>query len=111
MTRCMAFKMMTTRVSIGCQTGNIANITSWGLYNVKSEADEMNMCNSDAGFATGLTCAGYSSADSPLYLDKLKPCQGKKTCIFHDLEDAIPIGTSSIGGESCTTTENTTLFI
>jgi hypothetical protein len=112
MTRCMAFKMMTDKVSIGCHTGSIANITSFGLYAPKSEADENNMCNADAGFATGLGgCSGYSSTESSLYTDKLLPCQGKKTCIFHDLEEAVPIGKSYPDGKECKITENDTLFI
>ena len=107
----MSFKMMTDKVSLGCHTGAIANITSFGVYAKGSNADEMNMCSSDAGFATGNQCQGYSSRESSLFEDKLKPCQGKKTCIFHNLEEVLPIGTSNPDGNECKIEATSTFFV
>jgi hypothetical protein len=72
--RCMSFKMMTEKVSIGCDTGLIGNVTSFGVYAKGSTADTMNMCNIDAGFDTGNMCKGYSSRESSFFEDKLKFC-------------------------------------
>lgn len=112
MTRCMSFKMMTDKVSVGCHTGIIGNFTSFGVYAHGSQADELNSCNAEAGFDTGVPgCKGYSSRESNFFEDKLKPCQGKKSCVFKGLEDSIPQGTSYLEGEECKIEPTTTLFI
>ena len=74
MTRCLSFKMMTDKVSVGCNTGHIGNFTSFGVYAAGSKADEMNMCYDEAGYDTGVQCDFYSSRDSALFTDKLEPC-------------------------------------
>ena len=75
MTRCMSFKMMTDKVSVGCHTGIIGNFTSFGVYAHGSEADIYTMCHSDAGFDTGIPgCKDYSSRESNLFEEKLQPC-------------------------------------
>ena len=73
-TRCMSFKMMTEKISLGCENGMIGNFTSFGVYAKGSKADEMSMCNIDAGFDTGNNCRGYSSRESSFFEDKLKFC-------------------------------------
>ena len=110
-TRCMSFKMITDKVSLGCDTGLIANVTSFGVYSQNSTADLYNMCSADAGFDTGSNCKGYSSRDTNLFEDKLAPCQGKKTCVFHGLEDVVPIGTSYPDGDECKITPTSTFFV
>lgn len=74
MPKCMSFKLMTDKVSLHCKDGIIGNITSFGVYAQGSEADLNNQCNSEANFDTSLNCKGYSSRDSDLYNDGLKPC-------------------------------------
>lgn len=110
-TRCMAFKMISDKVSLGCDTGKIANITSFGVYAAKSVADTNNMCHADAGFDIGSGCKGYSSFESDVYNEKLKPCQGKQTCIFKNLEEVIPMGTSYPDGETCIVAKTSTFFV
>ena len=110
-TRCVSFRMTTDKVSLGCDTGFIGNVTDFGVYQHNSEADIMEMCSIDAGFNTGSNCKGYSSRESELYIDKLAPCQGKKLCNFKNLDEAIPIGTSYPDGEECKLSENDTLFV
>lgn len=86
MTRCMAFKLMTDKVSVGCHTGKIGNFTSFGVYAHGSQADDFNSCNADAGFDTGIPgCKFYSSEESDLFKEKLKPCEGRKSCVFKGL--------------------------
>jgi hypothetical protein len=69
------------------------------------------MCSAEAGFDTGSNCKGYSSRDTNLFEDKLAPCQGKKTCVFHGLEDVVPIGTSYPDGDECKITATSTFFV
>lgn len=40
-TRCVAFRMTTDKVSLGCDTGFIGNVTDFGVYQHNSEADIM----------------------------------------------------------------------
>jgi hypothetical protein len=101
LTRCMSFNMFTEKVSIGCETGIIGNVTSFGVYKKGSQADMFNMCNAEAGFDTGNSCKGYSSRESSLFEDKLKFCQGKKACIMKDIQDDVPTGTSYPDGDEC----------
>ena len=112
MARCLSFKMMTDKVSVGCNTGHIGNFTSFGVYAAGSKADEYNMCYDEAGYDTGLQCDFYSSRDSSLFTEKLEPCQGQKGCIFNGLQSVIPLG-SSTGpeGQACALEDNATLFI
>lgn len=100
-TRCVSFRMTTDKVSLGCDTGFIGNVTDFGVYAHNSEADIQNMCSAEAGFNTGNGCKGYSTREGDLYTDKLAPCQGKKLCNFHNLQEVIPIGTSYPEGEEC----------
>ena len=111
LTRCMAFELSTDKISIGCESGLIGNVTYFGVYARGSEADKLNMCSSDASFDTGNLCKGYSSKESDLFLDKLSKCQGKEKCVFHGLHEVLPTGSSYPEGDECVISEHDYLYV
>ena len=64
--RCIAAKLIGDDLSMGCNTGIIADITHMGVYAKDSEADQRSMCSNDGvGVSTGLSCASLSSKEHP----------------------------------------------
>ena len=106
-TRCTSLKLVGDTAAIGCQTGTITGITSFGVYAKESEADVKNLCSSKEDVSTGLSCSSVSSQDHPFYTEKLSTCIGQKSCIMKGVHDVLPLG----GSGSCVLEESSTVFI
>lgn len=111
MSRCMNIKLVGDDVSVGCNTGTITQISHFGVYAKDSEADQRSICTLDTGsVSTGLQCDDLSSKDHPIYTDKLKACEGQKSCLVHNIHDEIPLGAQP-GNSNCVLTETDSMFI
>lgn len=100
MARCLNVKMVSESLSISCPTGNIAEISHFGVYAKDSEADQRSLCTSEGvTVSTGLQCDSVSSKDGAFYTDKLSPCVGKQSCLITSLHDELPLGSQ---GGGCT---------
>jgi hypothetical protein len=62
---------------ISCEVGTIAKILSTGIFELGSEAENHNLCDSRMyDFDTGLNCSGISENNHPV-LEKLETCIGE----------------------------------
>lgn len=107
--RCVTVKMVSESLSVSCPTGNIADVTQFGVYAKDSEADQRSLCTAQGvSVSTGLSCDSLSKKDHPFYTDKLQPCVGQQSCLIHGLHDELPLGNN---GDGCSLEETDTLFV
>jgi hypothetical protein len=110
MARCLNVKMATETMSVSCPTGQISEITHFGVYAKDSEAEQRSLCTSEGvSVSTGLDCADISKKDHSFYTDKLTPCVGQESCLIHGIHDELPLGSQP--GSSCTLQETDSIFV
>ena len=62
----------TETLSVSCPTGQISEISHFGVYAKGSEADQRSLCTSEGvSVSTGKDCSSISKKDSSFYTDKL----------------------------------------
>ena len=109
--RCLNVNMETETLSVSCPTGQISEISHFGVYAKGSEADQRSLCTSEGvSVSTGLDCSSVSKKDNSFYTDKLAPCVGQESCLIHSLHDDITIGSQS-GDPGCNISDTDTLFV
>lgn len=109
--RCINVKLLGDSVSVSCSTGQVSEITHWGVYKKDSEADQRSLCTSEGvSVSTGVECSSVSKRDHSLYTDKLATCIGQESCMIHGIHDDIPIGAQP-GDAGCVLEEIDSLFI
>ena len=75
--RCLKVKMVSESVNVSCNTGQVSEITQFGVYQNESEADQRGLCTADNYLIdTGMDCSSLSKHDTPFYQNKLDPCVG-----------------------------------
>jgi hypothetical protein len=100
MSRCMSIKLVGDDLSVGCNTGIIADISHFGVYAKDSEADQRSICtNEDNSISTGLKCDSLSSKEHSFYTEKLLSCVGQQSCLLHGIHDQIPLGPQPLNPE------------
>ena len=106
--RCLNIKMISDSISVSCTTGEISEITHYGIYQKDSEADQRGLCSTDGNANTGFDCSSLTKSDSSFFTDKLQPCVGQKTCMINGVHDDLSLGAH---GGDCNIKEVDTLFI
>ena len=70
--RCLNVNLETETLSVSCPTGQISEISHFGVYAKGSEADQRSLCTSEGvSVSTGKDCSSISKKDSSFYTDKL----------------------------------------
>jgi len=107
--RCINVKMVSESISVSCTTGQVSEVTHFGVYQKDSEADQRGLCTAEGvNVNTGFDCSALSKKDSSLYTDKLQACIGQTSCMITGLHDDISLGPH---GGDCNVKEQDSLFI
>lgn len=91
--RCLNVKMISDSISVSCTTGQISEVTHFGVYQKDSEADQRGLCSSSGvNVGTGFDCSSLSRKDSSFFTDKLQSCVGQSACMITGVHDDISLG-------------------